>query len=168
MAKPEPSSPNRLVVGTRTLSKWTSQWLSLARYPIVLRPRITVTPGVSFGTRIILCCWCFSGLSGLVFPITMKMVQRGPTSTSGPPFPAIQHVRISLPPHRQLNVRGVRTGDYSVELIKYQYIAQIHSKTDNLSLTSRRGLGRMELTEHLKPGTCNRRRVQEPDGCAGC
>src|SRR5258707_6490569 len=98
----------------------------------------------------------------------MKMEKRARTTTGGPPLRSFHHVRIPLPPHRQLNVRGVRTGDYSVELIKYQYIAQIHSKTDNLSLTSRKGLGRMELTEHLKPGTCNRRRVQEPDGCAGC
>src|SRR5258708_6281698 len=37
---------------------------------------------------------------------------------------------------------------YTSGLIKYQYLSEIYGKIDKISLTSRKGLGRMELTAH--------------------
>src|SRR5260370_38939994 len=41
---------------------------------------------------------------------------------------------------------------YTSGLIKYQYYSEIYDKNDKISLTSRKGLGKMELTAHSQQG----------------
>ncbi len=54
--KPSPSLPSRLLAGTRTLRSSSSLWPSGAMWFITGMLRTSSTPGVSNGTRIMLCC----------------------------------------------------------------------------------------------------------------
>ena len=56
-------------------------------------PRWTVTPGVSRGTRIMLCCRCRSARPGSVLPITMKIAQSRAHRAGRPPLAPVDHVR---------------------------------------------------------------------------
>ena len=47
---------------------------------------MTVTPGVSIGTRTIDCCWCFAA-AGSVLPMKIAILQRGSMA------PEVHHLR---------------------------------------------------------------------------
>mmetsp|Transcript_11061 Transcript_11061/g.35047 ORF Transcript_11061/g.35047 Transcript_11061/m.35047 type:complete len:211 (-) Transcript_11061:189-821(-) len=60
--------------GTRTLSRTISAWSSA--WPKTDKARMIFTPGASFGTRIIDCCWWMGPLK-LVLPRRMKILHSG-------------------------------------------------------------------------------------------
>ena len=78
IAKPSPSPAIRLAAGTRTPENSISAWPPWveSEKPNTRMLRLTLTPGVSFGTQIIDCWRCRSAL-GLVLPITISSLQRG-------------------------------------------------------------------------------------------
>src|SRR2546428_184071 len=87
ISKPRPSPSSMLDAGTRTFSKRTSPWpCGASSYPNTVSIRITLRPGVSRGTRIIDCCLYLSGFFASVFPMKMRIAQRGS------PMPEVHHL----------------------------------------------------------------------------
>ena len=108
-----PSPPIRFAAGTRTSVEGDLGVPAVRRRRRSRRrvmPRRTSTPGVSRGTRIMLCWRCRSA-SGSVLPITMKISQRGSIAPGRPPLAAVDHVLVAVAVDPGGDVGGVGGGD---------------------------------------------------------
>ena len=87
----------------------TSAWPAGASLvPNTERGRSTRTPGASYGTSTMDCCWCRAAL-GSVLPMNTQILHLARRSVvphlaspgvhpvAGPPLPAVDHILIALP-----------------------------------------------------------------------